>query len=71
MALTVWLLVKGFGPASHPSSSAREESTARGQLLPANCTSETRQHRFPYLCDNVVMNLRASIFGPASTKFMR
>jgi hypothetical protein len=34
MALAVWLLVKGFGPASHPSSSAREESTARGQLLP-------------------------------------
>ena len=31
MALAVWLLVKGFGPASHPS---REESTARGQLLP-------------------------------------
>ena len=34
MALAVWLLVKGFGPASHPSISAQEESTARGQLLP-------------------------------------
>ena len=34
MASAVWLLVKGFGPASHPSSSAREETTARGQLLP-------------------------------------
>jgi hypothetical protein len=30
--------------------------------------AETRQHRFPCLCDDVDMNLRASIFGPASTK---
>ncbi len=30
--------------------------------------SETRQRRFPCVCDDVAMNLRASIFGPASTK---
>ena len=65
MALAVWLLVKGFGPASHPSSGRVHRE---GPAVTANCTSETRQHRFPYLCDDVVMNLRASIFGPASTK---
>jgi Domain of unknown function (DUF4386) len=46
-ALAVWLSVKGFGPASHPSSSARKESTARGQLLPPTARPKSASTAFP------------------------
>lgn len=59
MALAVWRLVRGFGPASDPSSSAREESPREEPAITANSTSETRQHRFPP-CTSVPATFRTS-----------
>ena len=43
-------------------------STARRASTQWHARSEIRQARIPGLCQTPAMNLRASIFGPATTK---